>query len=306
MAGSVKTLQANFEDLQLQLGQQLLPVFDRLIDQFTDFIDNNGPQLEVAIKGVADLVIGLVEAFIGFTTWYTENQDLANSIAGALAIVGGAFVVATGIIWGFNAALYANPIGLVVAAILIAVALIVAAFVVIAQNWDEITSFMGKAWDAIAYGIGTAWAIVANGIIDGINFVITAFNGLLDVWNLIAGTDFSIDLISNVDSPELPSSLKSGARTTFGREYGGQGFKLAAGGVVMPRPGGTLATIGEAGQAEAVIPLDRLDKMMGGGRGGSVYNINISTLKADASVGEIIVNAIKKYERTSGAVFVGA
>ena len=84
------------------------------------------------------------------------------------------------------------------------------------------------------------------------------------------------------------------------------GLKLAEGGIVMPRPGGTMATIGEGGQAEAVIPLNRLGSMMGGGGGGAVYNINVSTLKADASVGEIIVNAIKKYERTSGAVFAGA
>jgi hypothetical protein len=92
----------------------------------------------------------------------------------------------------------------------------------------------------------------------------------------------------------------------FATGAGVPGVKLAAGGVVMPRPGGTLATIGEAGQAEAVIPLDRLGSMMGGKGGGAVYNINISTMKADASVGEIIVNAIKRYERTSGAVFVGA
>lgn len=45
----------------------------------------------------------------------------------------------------------------------------------------------------------------------------------------------------------------------------GRGVKLAEGGIVMPRPGGTLATIGEAGQAEAVIPLDKLNGMMGGG-----------------------------------------
>jgi hypothetical protein len=307
MAGSVKTLQANFEDLQLKLGEQLLPVFDRLIDQFTDFIDNNGPQLEVAIKAVADMVIGLVESFIGFTTWYTENQGLANSIAGALAIVGGAFVVATGIIWAFNAALYANPIGIIVAAILIGVALIVAAIVVIAENWDEITRFMGKAWDAVVFGIGTAWAAVANGVINGINFVIKAFNGLLDVWNTIAGTDFSIDLISNVTGPSIPSSLQSGARTTFGREYGGQGFKLAAGGIVMPRPGGTLATIGEAGQAEAVIPLDRLDRMMGSRGGGATYVVNVNGgLSTSSDVGRAVVEAIKRYERTSGPVFASA
>lgn len=101
-------------------------------------------------------------------------------------------------------------------------------------------------------------------------------------------------------------SLNVNGNMNFATGAGVPGVKLATGGIVMPRPGGTLATIGEAGQAEAVIPLDRLGSMMGGKGGGAVYNINISTMKADASVGEIIVNAIKRYERTSGAVFVGA
>lgn len=41
-------------------------------------------------------------------------------------------------------------------------------------------------------------------------------------------------------------------------------IQMAEGGVVMPRPGGTLATIGEAGKPEAVIPLDRLGSLGGG------------------------------------------
>ena len=54
------------------------------------------------------------------------------------------------------------------------------------------------------------------------------------------------------------------------------GVPLAEGGVVMPRSGGTLATIGEAGHAEAVIPLDddRAREKLGGAMGGEV-NINI-------------------------------
>ena len=47
------------------------------------------------------------------------------------------------------------------------------------------------------------------------------------------------------------------------------GVELAEGGVVLPRPGGTQAIIGEAGQAEAVIPLD---KFGGGGFGGNTIN----------------------------------
>jgi hypothetical protein len=249
--------------------------------------------------------VGVVEAFIGFSTWYAENTDLANNIVVGLTIIAVAVGVASAALAVMNAVLYANPITWIVIAAVAAIAILVATILWLASNWDGVVRTMSMVWDALVYGIGTAWATVANGVIDGINFVITAFNRLLDVWNLIAGTDFSIDLISNVTAPSLPSSLRSGARTSFGGDGNG-GVKLATGGIVMPRPGGTMATIGEGGQAEAVIPLDRLGNMMGNGGGGAVYNINISTLKADASIGEIIVNSIKKYERTSGAVFASA
>lgn len=48
------------------------------------------------------------------------------------------------------------------------------------------------------------------------------------------------------------------------------GVALAEGGIVMPRPGGTQATIGEAGQAEAVIPLDRAGEFGLGGGGTTI------------------------------------
>ena len=86
--------------------------------------------------------------------------------------------------------------------------------------------------------------------------------------------------------------------------YRSGGVKLAQGGIVMPRPGGTLATIGEAGQAEAVIPLNKFDDVVGK-RGGANVNIVVNAgMGTDgAAVGEQIVNAIRRYERTSGAVF---
>ena len=57
---------------------------------------------------------------------------------------------------------------------------------------------------------------------------------------------------------------------------------MAQGGVVLPRSGGVSATLAEAGQAEAVIPLgsDRArEQMREAGLGGSVnININVGTL----------------------------
>jgi hypothetical protein len=74
---------------------------------------------------------------------------------------------------------------------------------------------------------------------------------------------------------------------------------FANGGVVMPRVGGTIARIGEAGQPEAVIPLDRWKSMTGGGKGGSTYNITI--VGGGANLGQTVVDAIKGYERTNGS-----
>lgn len=58
--------------------------------------------------------------------------------------------------------------------------------------------------------------------------------------------------------------------------------QMAEGGVVMPRAGGTLANVGEAGQAEAIIPLGdkRAQQMLGGGGGASIV-IQAGTIVAD-------------------------
>jgi hypothetical protein len=74
---------------------------------------------------------------------------------------------------------------------------------------------------------------------------------------------------------------------------------LAEGGVVN-KP--TLALIGEAGP-EAVIPLSKM-----GGAGGNVYNITVNAGIGTngTQVGREIVDAIKRYERTSGPVFASA
>jgi len=53
------------------------------------------------------------------------------------------------------------------------------------------------------------------------------------------------------------------------------GVQLAQGGVVMPRSGGTQATIGEAGSAEAVIPLDKFPNLLSGGGSGGSITLNV-------------------------------
>lgn len=57
--------------------------------------------------------------------------------------------------------------------------------------------------------------------------------------------------------------------------------RLAEGGVVQARPGGILANIGEGGQDEAVIPLDKLESITGGG-GKTEITINLQGVMASS------------------------
>jgi hypothetical protein len=127
---------------------------------------------------------------------------------------------------------------------------------------------------------GVKWWIT-NIIIPQFNLMLTVFktifNGIASVWNNTIGK-FSFTVPSWVPG------------------IGGKGFSmpdipmLAAGGIVT---GPTLAMIGEAGP-EAVIPLDRMSQM---GGGGTTVNINVN-----GGDPQSVVNALRTYMRQNGSV----
>jgi hypothetical protein len=137
------------------------------------------------------------------------------------------------------------------------------------------------------------WGSIFRSVIDTIGQVLNPFGALLD--RVVSAIKFITG---------QPINLQQYGYTPSG--YGNPAFanipRMAEGGIVMPSRGGSIVNVAEAGKPEAIIPLDRLGKM----GGGSTYNINVSAMNADARVGEMIVSAIKKYERTSGSVFVSA
>jgi hypothetical protein len=94
-------------------------------------------------------------------------------------------------------------------------------------------------------------------------------------------------------SSQIPLSAFKTLAALSGSKSTPAHLKLASGGIVMPRPGGTLAQIAEAGKAEAVIPLDRRGNL----GGGNTYVININRASL---TGEEIVQAIRRFEVSRG------
>jgi phage-related protein len=146
---------------------------------------------------------------------------------------------------------------------------------------------IGKAMTAAFKGVGTFLKGLFNGFIgmiegfvnffiDGINMIPKGLNSLKfkvpDWVPLIGGKTigFKVPTVAHIKIP-----------------------KLAQGGVVMPSPGGSIVNVAEAGQAEAIIPLNKLGNM----NGGNTYVININ--KASIT-GEEIVRAIRRYEVGQG------
>jgi TP901 family phage tail tape measure protein len=98
---------------------------------------------------------------------------------------------------------------------------------------------------------------------------------------------------------EITKALSDLTKTITSGGAGNYLTPLAKGGIVT---GPTRALIGEAGP-EAVIPLNRLDSM-----GGNTYNVTVNAgIGSDGGrIGQIIVDEIKKFERSNGPVFAGA
>jgi len=175
------------------------------------------------------------------------------------------------------------------------------------QVVTNITAFFTTAWTSavelfttIISSISVIFQDVFNGVTSFfkgfINTIIGFWEGFINFFingvNMVIGSINSIKL--NV--PEWLQGLTGGAKSI--------GFnipslsnvslpRLAEGGVVMPQNGGVLAQIAEAGQPEAVIPLNKLDEIMGNSGRGDTYVYNAAENRS-LSTEEEFVKAAKR------------
>lgn len=93
-------------------------------------------QLFVSVLQIAaPLLEALAQVVLLISQWMLENQGVVNLIVVAYT----AWTVAQ---WALNAAMLANPIGLVVAAIV----LLIAGIVALVMNWDTVVAFLTSTW----------------------------------------------------------------------------------------------------------------------------------------------------------------
>lgn len=162
-AGTLARLTAIGEDLGAKFGQALLPIVSGFADALMRVADwasqNTGLITGLAVGlGALAAVVLLVNGAIAV-------------ISATMAIWRAAVVVATAIQWAWNAALLANPIGLVI----IAVALLVAIIVRIATK----TQFFQTVWGAMVNFAKSVWASMTAAVQARFSGVVSALVGLI-------------------------------------------------------------------------------------------------------------------------------
>ena len=169
MAGALEQLRGSAETAALKIGNALEPAITIVSKALTIAIN-----LFTALPGPIQTVIvtaGALAAVLGPILFLMGAiQTSTNLATGALLAKNAALKIVTAAQWLFNAAMSANPIGLVI----IAIAAIIAIIVLLVKNWDTVTEVVGKVWDAIKDFASKAWEKLkefgsrVKGFIDGV------------------------------------------------------------------------------------------------------------------------------------------
>ena len=163
-----------------RMGEGLLKgIFPDMKDGLGGLLEAMAPLEQVA----RDVGEGIKAAF----DWISQNWDWIQPFAIGIGIAVGAIILWTGAQWLLNAALTANPIGLII----VAIGLLVGAIIWLVQNWDEVIAWIVEVWQGFVTWFGEVWEGFVNwlgevweGFVNWLGEVWAGFVGFLtDVWS---------------------------------------------------------------------------------------------------------------------------
>jgi ElaB/YqjD/DUF883 family membrane-anchored ribosome-binding protein len=137
LPGQLNILKQQFSNMAGELVGSLVPAFSTLLGVFTKVMGALGP-----FKGALPVIVGAMAALAAIVITVSAATAAWTAIT---ALASAATAVWTAAQWLLNAALLANPIALVV----VAVAALVAAFVVAYKTSDTFRAIVDAAFDAV-------------------------------------------------------------------------------------------------------------------------------------------------------------
>lgn len=225
LAGKQQRLNAQLENIQATIGENLLPIVAEATDYFSKFVGElvEKPEfkqfladMSTALSDVMEFLPTAVENVMSF------GNDALPAVNAFLPLVNEALELFVNFLLGVEGSKAGDS-----------TRTFADAMNDLADSFKEVTGFikdLNTAWDNLPEPI--KWII--GKLINNLNPFAPLMQGI---------------------------EMLSGNTTSNVQAYRSGGLKLAEGGIVMPRPGGVQATIAEAGEAEAVIPLSKMGSM---------------------------------------------
>lgn len=155
LAGTTSIMTAKFNDTQAELGTKLLPIIMTLVSYMMPLVD--------LFLRYADILVPLAIVIGGLALAMKGYQAVTMAVQAAT-------LVATAAQWLWNAAITANPIGILV----VVIAAVIAGVILLYTKVDWFRDFVDKAID----GIVGAW----NGFLD---IIVGVYNWVRDNWPLL-------------------------------------------------------------------------------------------------------------------------
>lgn len=329
-----RLFQSNLKEIAATLASELLPHFTALLQKANEYIDN------VDMEAITERIANAFQMLSDGIKFASDNSNILLPLLGGFASAMTALMVIGKIngminLWkastfaqtlaqhGLNAALMANPIGLIVAAI----GILVAVGLYLWKNWDDISTgivnvwqnhvipffsgigqWFGDLWTGTVDGFKFAWSGVTSwfttlwdgitSIIKGyINIYIKIFNFLINGLNKV---NFTVpDWVPGIGGKEVGINIPT--------------LPMFARGGIATGP----SIFGEAGP-EMAIPLKRDSRSLGllsqtaqllgvYGKGNAATNIYISIdgSQSPRSTAEEVIRVVKEYFEDEGRFSFG-
>ncbi|MFD3929528.1 hypothetical protein [Streptomyces sp. NPDC058614] len=234
----------------------------------------------------------LAPALLIVSDFFTKYPGLVKILVPVLLLLATGLAIAAAAQWAMNSALLANPYTWVV----IAIVALIAAIVLMWQNWDSVTAAMGKAWGWIVDQFWAGWNWLVNNVFSpigrfftstipgwvgsGVNWIVDKWNGMIGwfagipgrlakagsgMWEFVSdGLKGALnDAIGLVNDGifHINANLIGNANRIPGVNIPYIPYVpfLAEGGITT---GPTMAMIGEGSEQEAVMPLSKLENLL--------------------------------------------
>ena len=296
--GGMEKMQIAFAEMQESIGAAVLPLLERLVPIIT--------KMAQAVEENADVVIILA--------------GVIGTLSAAIIAYNAAIKTAALLQTAFNITLAANPIGLVVAAIVLLGAALVAAY----AKFEGFRKVADAVFGALKTGVKTAVDYVANYLNGMLTVFRTVFNTIANLWNsTLGGLSFEIpDWVPGIGGkgfsiPEMPT-IGGGSSSTSPIRVGGDknlGVPIPSSGgksVVVAPPSVPTGGGGGGGGASRPVIMEA-PNMLGAGiasnpftssaRNAMLDNITVNVnggLATSAEIGQAVVDSIRAYNRSAG------